>query len=351
MIPFTKLNTCLLEDISETEIVKCLKELSDGFTKSRHKIDELYKSRNHISSYATFYLPTNMYKMNFLLSQLDSSIIDHIKASTIVEVGTGPGTYIFALVELLKCEMCSFIGVDHSPLMLEQAKKIHGTLYPCSDITWRGDIPKVDGDKTFIFGNSLNEMGHYAALKIVNSNKAENVICIEPGTKSSFEEMSKFRDAMIKDGYEIAYPCMSNGPCPISDKGLDDWCHQVVRTKLDDSIERLSQLIKLDRKTMPAIFHVYTKKKVERKAGYRIVRLVKNIKHAFLWEVCSLDEKSNELIRIEVMKKSLKKKQVKILEGISTGHIIDFDVTKKISENHLRVTLTADVLRNLDSLK
>jgi ribosomal protein RSM22 (predicted rRNA methylase) len=351
MIPFSKLNSCLLEDLSESEIVKCLKELSDGFTKSRHKIDELYRSRKHISSYASFYLPTNMYKMNFLLSQLDEEIIDGIKSTTIVEVGTGPGTYIFSLVELLQCEMCSFIGVDHSPLMLEQAKKVHESLYPCSDITWRADIPKVKGEKTFIFGNSLNEMGHYAALKIVNSNNAENIICIEPGTKSSFEEMSKFRDAMIKDGYEIAYPCLSNEKCPIVANGIDDWCHQVVRTKLDDSIERLSQLIKLDRKTMPAIFHVYTKKKAKREQGYRIVRLVKNIKHAFLWEVCSTQEGDNRLIRIEVMKKTLKKKDVKILEGISTGHMIDFEVTKKLDENHFRVNLSQQVLDKIKNLK
>lgn len=348
MLPLSKIQPCLLEDLSETEIVKCLKDLSDGFTKSRHKIDDLYASRKHISSYASFYLPTNMYKMEFLLSQLPEKVLEQLRGSTIIEVGTGPGTYIFALIEALKCQMCSFVGVDHSPLMLEQAKKLHDSLYPCSDITWRADIPKVDGEKTLVFGNSLNEMGHYSALKLVKNNKAKIVICIEPGTKDSFENMGQFREGMIKDGYQILYPCTSNGPCPIIKDKKDDWCHQVVRTKLDESIERLSQMIKLDRKTMPAIFHVYIRNEFaalnDSSAKYRIVRTVKNIKHAFLWDICLTEGDDNKIVRIEVMKKDFKKKEVKLLEAMSTGHLIDFEITKKLSADKWRVKLSHSIL-------
>jgi len=351
MIPFSKIHPCLLVDLTEPQIVKCLTELSDGFTKSRHKIDELYASRAHVSSYASFYLPTNMYKMSFLLSQLPSDVLEQIKETTIVEIGTGPGTYIFSLIELLESSMSSFIGVDHSPLMLEQAKKIHHKLYPCSDVTWRSDIPKLSGKSTFVFGNSLNEMGHYSALKLINRNKAEVVICIEPGTKASFAEMSKFREGMIKDGYNVAYPCLSNSACPIVVYKSDDWCHQVVRTKLDSSIERLSQIIKLDRKTMPAIFHVYVKDVPQINEGYRIMRTVKNIKHAFLWDVCSVVDGKQELIRIEVLKKNFKKKQVKQLESMSTGHLIDFTVDKEISEKHWRVNLSQTILDKLNKEK
>lgn len=351
MISFNKLKPALLEEMTEGEIVKCLKELSQAFTQSRHKIDDVYASPKHISSYASFYLPTNMYKMAFLLKQLPNELIEGIKNSTVVEVGTGPGTYLFGLLEELNCEMTSFIGVDHSPLMLKQAEKIHQSLYPCSDITWRSDIPKLPGRKTYIFGNSLNEMGHYTGLKLVNRNKADIVICIEPGTKSSFKEMSSFRSGMIKDGYKVIYPCSGEGECPIIKLDEDDWCHQVVRTKLDDSIERLSQLIKLDRKTMPAIIHVYTKDKVVNNRKYQVVRLVKNIKHAFLWEVCFEVAGEMKLVRIELMKKLYKKKEVKALESMSTGYEIDFTIDKKIDSNHWRVKLTPEVLEKIVNKK
>lgn len=337
MIPYAKLSQCFLErGLDETSVVKCLKELSEAFTQRRDKIDTLYSSKKHISSYSSFYLPTNMYKMEFLLDNLNEAVIEDIKSSTIVEVGTGPGTYIFALLSYFEDISSSFVGVDHSPLMLEQARAIHDNVFPCADITWRSDIPPVKGKKTFIFGNSLNEMGHYTALKIVNANDAETVICIEPGTKSSFAEMSQFRDKMIKAGYNIIYPCFSNKACPILKK-KDDWCHQVVKTKLDDSIERISQMAKLDRKTMPAIIHVYTKTNLSEREGGRIIRLVKNVKHAFIWEVCVNEEDEQKVFRVEAPKKQFKKKELKTLEKMSAGLEINFELDRRLDENFYRI--------------
>jgi ribosomal protein RSM22 (predicted rRNA methylase) len=336
MIPISKLKTCLLNpEIDDTKTANCLKKISQVFTQDRHKIDELYMQKDYVSSYASYYMTTNMYKMEYFLDHLTNEQKSKIKETTIIEVGTGPGTYVFALASLLKGDL-TLVGVDRQPLMIEQANKIKAELFPNHNINFVREVPVVDGPVTYIFGNSLNEIGPSLAKKLVSHNQVENIICIEPGTKASFAQVGEFRNLMIKQNYNAIFPCSSNSPCPILEKGLDDWCHQVVKVGLDMDIERLGQMAKLDRKVMPAIIQFYSKDLVVTQ-GARIIRLYKNLKHAFIWEVCGSGEAGNKIFRVEVPKKYFSKKEVKLLEKISTGHLIKYEIDKVIDENLLRI--------------
>ncbi len=335
MISLDKIKKSLIEDLTEQQIVEGLNLLSNTFNIERAKIDSVYKRRQVIASYACFYLPTNMLKMSFTLGKLSQELISEIKGSTIIDIGCGPGTYIFAMIEHFKDTSMSFVGIDHHPLMLEQARKIHQNLYDGFSIHWAQDFPRIEGKKTVIFGNSINEMGHMQALKLIKKVKPDIIIAIEPGTMNSFEEVKSLRGLLIKDKFHVNFPCPGNGSCPM-DK--DNWCHQVIKASLDHDLERLSQLIQKDRKTMPATIQVFSK--VPQCSENRIIRLEKNQKHAFLWNMCIKEnEESNSFKRIEVPKRGLSKKEIKTLENYSTGFSVEYSSVKILSNNLLRITL------------
>lgn len=332
----------LISNLTEAQIVKNLKTISSTFTVEREKIQKLYENAQMVASYACFYLPTNAWKLKFLLERLSKDQVDEIKQSIVIEIGTGPGTYLLAFMDILGPELTSFIGIDHNPLMLEQAVKITQNLFPTADVEWRSAIPDLSrfgSDKkiTLIFGNSLNEMGSLMAFKIIQKVKPHNIILIEPGTMTSFSEVLKLRTNLLTQNYHVQYPCGSDGACPISELSKEDWCHQVVRTSLDESTQRLSQMISLDRTIMPAVIHFYSASQKVQVVQAHIVRLVKILKHAFLWEVCTNENGQLVIISIEVPKKLMTKKEVKEFGAISTGLGIDYEVDKIIGDGVVRV--------------
>ena len=60
MIELEKLKHSLLSNVSEDEISKRLNDISNTFNIDRKKIEKMYSDEKNISSYAYFYLPTNM---------------------------------------------------------------------------------------------------------------------------------------------------------------------------------------------------------------------------------------------------------------------------------------------------
>ncbi|EQC46677.1 small ribosomal subunit Rsm22 family protein [Bacteriovorax sp. Seq25_V] len=338
MLSYDVIKDHLIEKISENEIVKNLKKISFTFTQGRDKIQKIYESRAMVASYACFYLPTNAQKMNFFLERVSENILAEIKESIVVELGTGPGTYLLALMDTLGPELTTFFGIDHNPLMLEQAQKLQQELFPTADAYWREDIPSLPKDKkvTLIFGNSLNEMGSALAFRLIDRINPTSIIFIEPGTKQSFHETSKLRTILIKEKFNIIYPCQSSDECPIIKNKLDDWCHQVVRTSLDPSTLRLSQLVSLDRTVMPAIIHFYSREVVREDQSGLIMRLLKSVKHAFFWEVCTLVDGELRLQEIEVPKKLFTKSELKALSKMSTGFNIEFSVDKVLGDGTIR---------------
>jgi hypothetical protein len=140
--------------------------------------------------------------------------------------------------------------------MREQAQKISSGLFNqkkpkiLSSLT---EIPAGENSSLF-WGNSLNEMGFDKAIELAKNKKPKYLIWIEPGTKEVFHNYNNIRRQIEDLGYEVLFPCASNGVCPII--GEKDWCHQVLTASLPSDVERLSQLIKIDRKTMPFVGHI-----------------------------------------------------------------------------------------------
>ena len=335
-------DNALVENISESKLVKTLNLISKGFTTERENISTYINDRDFVSAYTTFYLPTNMPKLSFLLDQLPSSFVNDIQKSKILDVGTGPGTFAFAFDEYFDGDV-EVIGVDQSPLMIQQAEKLNNNLYKNPKLTFSTILPASLKYGTLFFGHSLNEMGSKKVIELIDKYEPKHVIFIEPGTSTVFAEILALRKRLHFCGYSCIYPCASiSKACPVETKtssGQPDWCHQVFRTTHEQEVERLSQLVKLDRKVMPLIAHAYTMNKVEIKTSARMIRFLRETKFSFDWEVCLLENDMLRTVNFEVVKKSLNKKEIKALQKISVGLEFDYEVIKAINNDLYRVKL------------
>ena len=341
----------LLTPLSDAELKICIGTLNERFTVGRHQLAGYGEDPRLVSAYAAWYLPTNMKKLPFVLSQIPGFPISMATLSNapfeIVDFGCGPGTYGFAMYEWLQAHRAPtadgadtpilFHFIDAAATMLRQAQKIQQTLYPAMCATFGNTVPPSrDGVRRLIlFGNVVNEMGVDTFESLRAGLDADVMIFIEPGTPASFRQMAALRASLLQDGYTVLYPCASGDRCPLAGNG-DEWCHQVLKASLEPVIGRIGQIVGLDRTTMPFIGHVYAKQSpsVDRAV---LFRLKTHSKHAFFWEVCVATAAGLEIKRVELPKKHYSKAAQKSLTRISAGQRIGFSIQKELGNGAWRI--------------
>ncbi|MFA6236126.1 MAG: small ribosomal subunit Rsm22 family protein [Bacteriovorax sp.] len=325
----------LIPSITEHEMVKLITEMSVKFTKKREQITDYVFEHKHVSAYAGFYLPTNIPKLHFLLSKLPAAVLEDFKNRPFIDMGCGPGTFSLAWKKLMRTPAhVEMISVDSSQIMLDQATKIMKGFFPGEKFETHRKFNEEKSSSILFFGHSINEMGRQKAQDHIMTINPEYVIWIEPGTSELFKELVTLREIML-DHYDVLYPCPSNTACP------NDWCHQVLRTTHEADIERLSQLVSLDRKVQPMAAHVYKRKsKTPIAPGIpTVIRYVQETKFSFEYEVCLFENGENKNVVIEIQKKHLSREQEKHFKHSNVGDHIHFEVEKMIGEK-LRVKLS-----------
>ena len=345
MIDFDRLRPFLLKpNINERVLTSRLGEIKKVYTSHRENLLGKKWDEFDVSSYTSFYLPTNYQKFAFIKEQLPPSFFDDV--SEVIDFGTGPGTYTLAYLDLLPHTNVDFFCVDNNDLMLEQAQKLLSGLYPSLKrnlqfVKELKSIPPKKGKRLLLFGNSINELGFQSAWEMIQGSDCDILMFIEPGTSEVFQVVSQLRKSLIDKEFVCHYPCVNGvAKCPLDFVGNKDWCHQVWRGNHDESVERLGQMAKLDRKVMPFIGHVYSKlSNSETTSAYRVVRFLRETKFSFEWQVCGEFEGKNALKDFEVMKKSLSKKQIKEFKRQGVGEKISVNKLKEMTPQKWRVEL------------
>ena len=322
----------LSPDLSDADMVRLIQEMSMKFTKRRDQIGDYVLDEDHVSAYAALYLTTNIPKLHFLFSKLSKNILEDIYSRTFIDVGCGPGTFSLGISLLNEATPKEIICVDSSKTMLNQAERIIKGFFSKAHVQTHLKYREINRESVLFFGHSVNEMGIDKVLDQIMTIDPQYVIWIEPGTSELFHELKKLRTNVL-EGYDVLYPCPSNESCPNS------WCHQVLRTTHESSVERLSQLVSLDRKILPMTAHVYKRKaQITPSTLATIIRYINETKFSFGYEVCLFENEKNKNIIIEILKKQLDKKTEKKFKNLNVGERIAFTVDK-IIENKYRVTL------------
>ena len=318
---------------SEHDLVAAIEELSLKFTKSREDIEDYLKDKRLVSAYVAFYLTTNFAKFSEVMKWVPADWQKDLKECDFIDLGAGPGTFSLAFMdwagESFKGEI---FQLEKSPLMREQAKKIWDGLYPGKNLNQNTDS-KSGRNKFLFFGHSANEMGADAALDYIRRSKAEHILFIEPGTKTFFPEMLRIRKGLLADGYNILYPCPNELECPLKNSS-EDWCHQFIEVSHSADVERLSQMVRKDRRRLPLTVHAYSKKSYGAHPSERLVRVLPETKFSFEWEVCV----QNQLQKYQIMKRPYNKSELKNLSHVLAGASLETELEKE-TEQSKRVKL------------
>ncbi len=319
-------------NLKETDVVRLIHEMSTKFTVKRDQIADYVQDDDHVSAYASLYLPTNIPKLHFLLNKLPDEVLNDLSSRPFIDVGCGPGTFSLGWSLLFEKTPSEVIAVDTSRKMLEQTTKMLKGFFPDVKLRTESKYHQKNTDSVLFFGHSINEMGTYKAQDLIMSIDPEYVIWIEPGTSELFKELKKLR-ANVLEHYDVLYPCPNATACP------SEWCHQVLRTGHELDVERLSQLASLDRKILPMAAHIYRKKRAQPLSNdATTIRYINETKFSFEYEVCYLENGVNTNAVIEIQKKQLSKAQEKAFKNADVGEKISFSV-EKIVQNKLRVRL------------
>lgn len=307
---------------SEHDLIKAIEELSLKFTQQREKISDYLKDERLTSAYAAFYLTTNMPKLEAVFKWMPDEWLEQLKHSTFVDVGAGPGTFSLAFREWAG-EPVKVMQIETSAVMRDQAKRIWTGLYPDEKL-----LLKPEGETVLFFGHSANEMGPEAALRYIKEFNPDHLLFMEPGTKEFFPMMIKIRDSLIKEGYNILFPCPSAVSCPMQDSA-SDWCHQFIQVKQESEVERLSQMVRKDRRNLPLIVHAFSRTFKSVNPTSRLVRVFPETKFSYEWEACEM----NEIQHYQIMKRGLDKKALGLLSETLAGAALDIEVDKELEKS------------------
>lgn len=313
---------------SEAELIRAIQEISEKFTTKRESIGDYLKDPRLVSAYTAFYLLTNIPKLSEVLKWMPDEWIHELKKCDFIDLGAGPGTFSLAWKEA--GGEGTFYQLEQAPLMREQGNKLWQGFYKeplYQSDKWEWDSSR---EKFLLFGHSANEMGPEVAARYIERINPDHILFIEPGTKSFFKDMLHIRDYLLNHNYQVIYPCPSGLPCPM--QGTSDWCHQFIQIRQDQEIERISQMVHLDRKLLPLTVQAYSKTFNHKNPGERLVRVLPETKFSHEWEVC----KDNDLNHYQILKRDFSKKESKMLGSILAGVGIETEVIKTL-ENAKRV--------------
>lgn len=329
----TQIKPFLLYDFkSEAELVQEVGKLSQRFTRDRSKLDRYTQSEKSVSAYACFYALTNLAKLK---SCLDKIGLYDLTRYELVDIGSGPGTFSLAALELNSDQRISLF--ETSDLMRQQAKRLIEGFFPDANIvinpstSMKSSLPRLG-----IFGHSANEMDLEQIKSYITDLDLKAVLFIEPGTREFFSKMTEVRQWMIEAGYHIHFPCPNHASCPVEG---NDWCHQYIKVSHDPEVERLCQLVKKDRRLLPLTLHYYSKESLADKRHEMAVvqRMLSPLKFAQPMIVCMPDEDGQlSLKRLEILYKEISKAQQKNLQKLMAGDTIEFLVTKVLNNGDIR---------------
>mgnify|MGYP006194287483 FL=1 len=321
----SSLTPYLIHDFkSESDLIKASAESSTKFTRDRENISDYLNDPRLVSAYTVFYLLTNMPKLQEVFKWMPSAWIEELKNCDLVDLGAGPGTFSLAWKEMGGAG--DFYQIETSKLMKEQGKKIWQGLYSdqlFQSSRWEGRSEKP---RFLIFGHSANEMGPELATRYIKEINPDHILFIEPGTKEFFPKMLSIRDHLLKNNFNVLYPCPEPLACPM--EGTSDWCHQFIHVRQDPEIERISQMAKLDRKLLPLTVQAYSRTFSYSNPSERVVRVLPETKFSHEWEVCH----NNELQHYQLMKRDMSKQDSRALSSLLAGEAVVTKIIKNVEK-------------------
>jgi len=226
--------------------------LSDSFTRNRADLPASYfdDETNRLAYLAGFVL-TNAEKVKLCLSQV-KKLLPQTGRLSVLDVGSGPGTAVFAASELLSDRDAVFTALEKNKSVLQEAKTLERALQKKHGVDWLvGGVEKTPSSPfdLIVAANVLNELDAQQQLKTVKEllSTGRLVVLIDPALKQTARDLMKLRDQLVVGSLaSVIAPCTHQKPCPMLSANKRDWCHFYIEWKRPKLIEALDNATGLD---------------------------------------------------------------------------------------------------------
>lgn len=220
-----------------------------GSQLSSHYRDETFSlSPQQCLAYLAVRLPATYAVLRSVLKKLKLFKGEGEAFKTLLDVGTGPGTALWAYQETFQ-GLEIFTGIDQNATFLRHATNLlEPFLSQCTVILEQQNFLKkrptsLAPHDLVIFSYILNELSLEAAKAALTEAwrlSTSTLVLVEPGTSKCFEKFLEWRKHLIQLGAFIWAPCPHLQACPLANNPTD-WCHvhvRLPRSRRHQSIKR-----------------------------------------------------------------------------------------------------------------
>ena len=171
----------------------------------------------------------------------------HAEISTLLDLGTGPGTALFAASEIFPAlQRITLIEADDHWITLGKSLAASSPMPAVREAQWRKQDLRsgfsCDEHDLVVISYALGEFGPAAAEAVVRKAwtcTRKFLVLMEPGTPRGFAAIDAARSSLIATSAEILAPCPHKYACPMAAAGAStperakaahsgdpgDWCH------------------------------------------------------------------------------------------------------------------------------
>jgi ribosomal protein RSM22 (predicted rRNA methylase) len=223
----------LTSDIAPTDLVQASADLSAAYRgerKGRPQLDKVHRATYLINRFPATYAVASR-----VLREVKERI-PHLRIESMLDLGTGPGTAMWASGESFS-ELFRVVGVEDAGDWIAIGKQLaqHSKLESIRNAEWRQQsvMQPVSSEMFDLVTVSyvLNELRAVDPVALAHSAwkcTGKVLLLIEPGTPAGFERLREVRQVLIAAGAHMVAPCPHANLCPMRN---GNWCHFAERVE------------------------------------------------------------------------------------------------------------------------
>ena len=225
------LQTAIHAELSSMN-VNTLSDAVEGLSK-RYREPKKQSPYMAVNSDRSAYIACRMPATYAVVCRVFSEIQDlapELNVKTIVDLGSGPGTALWAALEIFP-ETKELFALEGDAQLIDLGKRLNAhsetralkeTRWQHQDLCQLQTCPKAD---MIVASYAIGELSEEAQIRVLQQawQAADKVlVLIEPGTPAGFERVLNWRSWLLTAHATILAPCPHEKSCPMAG---GDWCH------------------------------------------------------------------------------------------------------------------------------
>lgn len=222
-----------------SSLIQGREELTASYRQNARQSNRHMASEQHKKAYVVYRMPAT-YAVNVRVLNEVNDRIGHMNIESLLDLGSGPGTAIWAAREVFP-DIATFTLVEQDAELIAMSKRLADGL----KLDWKQqDIIKQDSfaaHDLVILSYVVNELSQEEMSKLIErawSAANKLLVVIEPGTPVGFDRIRLIRQQVIDLGGFVVAPCPHAHECPM---GKGDWCHfsqRLERSRMHRQIKK-----------------------------------------------------------------------------------------------------------------